>query len=122
MAHFQDLVVQELFPASRQVWEFNLCHTPSTVITLREAPLKVVSELEVTELALAIAMVSDCLPRFHPRWVPRVNGVPVGRIKVLAVWKVLRIGWVQQAVWVEVKNHAIIHFNAVVELLALDGH
>ena len=61
VAHFQDLVVQELFPASRQVWEFNLCHTPSTVITLREAPLKVVSELEVTELALAVAMVSDCL-------------------------------------------------------------
>ena len=76
----------------------------------------------MAELTLTIAMASDCLPRFHPRWMPRVNGVPVGRIEVLAVWKVLRVGWIQQAVRVEVQNHAVIHLDTVVELLALNGH
>ena len=90
----------------------NFSHTLATVFALSKAPLKVVHELEVAQLTLAIAVASDSLPRFHPRQMPWVNGIADCRISVLAARELL--GWGRTDVWVEVQHHSVVHLNPVI--------
>ena len=91
---------------------------------LSEAPLEAVRQVEVSQLALAVLVVSHSLARLEPWGLPRMNGVTGGRIHWEVMWQVrlIYVRGVHQMSRGQVQHHTIRHFNSVVCLLSGNGH
>ena len=124
MAKFQQMIIQEVLPITREIRQFNLRDAVPSFIMLCESPAEVVQQLEVLQFAVAIMIVGDSLSGSHPIGTPGMIEIALRGVFGGICWEgeqgleIVQVSDVHKGIGWEVYQLAIRHFYAVV----LDKH